>query len=366
MTAPTETTGAEARDALVERLFDATIATLELYSIHLGWRLGLYRLLAGSPPVTAAELAAQAGIDHRYAREWLEQQAVAGFLEVADDPGEDPRERRFTLPPAHAEVLADPDSESHVAPFAPMVVGIAGALHEVVDAYRSGAGVAFHRYGPDLRDGQGSINRPAFAHDLAGWLAAVPEVHDRLLGEPPASVADVGCGQGFSTLAIARAYPSAQVEGFDLDQASVADAERLAADAGMGDRVRFEVRDSAGLAASGPYDLICIFEALHDMARPVEALDACRRALAPEGGLLVVDERVADRFVAPGDPVERMMYGWSVTHCLPASRAEEPSAALGTVLRVDTVRQLGAEAGFAEVEVLPIENELFRFYLLRG
>ena len=363
--ATTETSDVQARDALVERLFGATISALELYSVHLGWRLGLYRSLAGSPPVTASELAERAGIDRRYAREWLEQQAVAGFLEVADgQAGEE--QRRFTLPPAHAEVLADPDSGAHVAPFAPMVVGIGGTLPDVVDAYRSGSGVAFDRYGPDLREGQGAINRPAFANDLAGWLAAIPEVHGRLLDEPPARVADVGCGQGFSTVAIARAYPRVHVDGVDLDEASIADAGRLLAAPDLGGRVTFEVRDSAGLAASGPYDLICIFEALHDMARPVEALDACRRALGPGGWLLVVDERVSDRFVAPGDEIERMMYGWSVVHCLPASRAEEPSAALGTVLRADTVRRLGREAGFTTVDVLPLENDLFRFYLLRG
>ncbi|HEX2273602.1 MAG TPA: class I SAM-dependent methyltransferase [Acidimicrobiales bacterium] len=354
---------ADARDALVERLLGATIATLELYSVYLGWRLGLYRLLAASPPLTSAELAARAAIDARYAREWLEQQAVAGFLEVSDGNG-DADQRRYRLPPAYAEVLADPDSAAHVAPFAPLVVGIGGALPEVVDAYRSGAGVPFARYGRDLRDGQGAINRPAFLHDLAGWLAAIPEVDERLSAEPPARVADVGCGQGFSTLAIARAYPLVQVDGVDLDEASVADARRLADGSDVADRVRFEVRDSAGLAASGPYDLICIFEALHDMARPVAALAACRQALAPGGALLVVDERVADRFTAPGDEIERMMYGWSVSHCLPASRAEQPSAALGTVLRAGTLRRLGAEAGFAAVDVVPVENELFRFYLL--
>jgi SAM-dependent methyltransferase len=361
MTTITAPDAGERRDALAERLVEATIGALELMSIHVGSRLGLYAALTSAGPMTAAELAARTGIDSRYAREWLEQQAVAGFLDA--DGTADAEERRFSLPPEHAEVLVEPESPAHVAPFGSMIVGIGGALPEVVDAYRSGAGVPYARYGEDLRDGQGAINRPAFANDLAGWFAAIEPIDARLRAEPPARVADVGCGQGFSTVAIARAYPLARVEGIDADPASVADARRLAR-GGLGERLAFEVGKAAELADRGPYDLVCIFEALHDMARPVEALAAARAALAPDGSVHVMDERVADRFTAPGDEVERMMYGWSVLHCLPVSREEQPSAALGTALRADTVRELGAAAGFARVEVLDVENDFFRFYRL--
>jgi SAM-dependent methyltransferase len=352
----TTTADTAARDALVERLFQATIGTLELFSVHLGWRLGLYRALAEGGPSTADELAARAGIDARYAREWLEQQAAAGFLTVS-------AEGAFAVPPAYAEVFADPESAAHVAPFAPMVVGIAGALPEVVEAYRTGGGVPYERYGPDFRDGQGAINRPAFVHELAGWVEAMPDVHARLQADPPARVADVAGGQGQPTVALARAYPRARVEGVDLDEASVADARRVAEQAGVD--VAFAVRSADDLAAEGGYDLVCVFEALHDMAHPVEALAAMRRALSPGGSVLVADERVGESFSAPADEVERMMYGWSVVHCLPASRTDEGSAALGTVLRVDTVRRLAAEAGFGAVDVLPVENDFFRFYRLR-
>lgn len=355
--------GAGSTEALVERLFESTIGALELLSVYLGWRLGLYVTLAESGPMTVDEMAAAAGIDGRYAQEWLEQQAVAGILEVErhdDTTGE----LRFTLPPAHAEALAAADSPNHVAPFAPMIVGIAAALPEVVDAYRSGRGVPYERYGADFREGQGAVNRPAFVHELRDWLAATGEVHDRLSGEPPARVADVGCGQGHSSVAIARAYPKVLVDGIDLDEASIADAGKVSKEAGVADRVTFSVDDAAALSKSGPYDLVCIFEALHDMARPVDALRQARRALAPGGSVLVADERVADTFTAPGDAVERMMYGWSVLHCLPASRAEEPSAALGTVLRTTTVKRLADDAGFSNLEVLPIDNDFFRFYRL--
>jgi 2-polyprenyl-3-methyl-5-hydroxy-6-metoxy-1,4-benzoquinol methylase len=352
--------------ALVERLFNATIHTLELYAVHLGVRLGLYTALADGRPRTAAELAAETGIAERYAREWLEQQAVAGVLDL-DDASADGGERRYRLAPEHAGVLAAPEDPNHLAPFAAMVAGIGQALPEVVEAYRSGAGVPYARYGGDLRVGQGGINRPAFTHDLPGaWLPAIPDVHARLLAEPPARVADLGCGLGWSTVAVARAYPKAEVDGIDLDQASIANAAANLAGTDLADRVRFHHCDAVDLARYGPYDLVLVLEALHDLARPVEALAGTRAALADGGAVLVADERVAERFTAPGDEIERMMYGWSVSHCLPAGMAEQPSAATGTAMRPDTLRRYADEAGFARVEILPIDNELFRFYLLRG
>jgi len=365
VSAPAATTAETRRDALTERLFEATVGALELLSVHIGWRLGLYQALVAGP-ATEAELAERAGIDARYTREWLEQQAVAGILEV-DDADADPELRRFSLPAGHEEVLAVADSAAHVAPFGPMIVGIAGAMPAVIEAYRSGEGVPYERYGADFRDGQGAINRPAFVNETAAWIASMPEVDARLRDDgEPARVADVGCGQGHSTLAIASAYPRARVEGIDLDPASIEDAASLARAAGQSDAVEFRVADASELAASGPYDLVCIFEALHDMSRPVEVLEALRAALAPGGSVLLADERVAESFTAPGDEVERIMYGWSVTHCLPVSLAEQPSAALGTALRPGTVAEMAKAAGFASFEVLGIENDFFRFYRLAG
>jgi SAM-dependent methyltransferase len=352
---PMTITTTDRTDVLVERLFGAALGALELYSVYLGAELGLYRELERGGPLTAGELAGRAGIAERYAHEWLEQQAVAGLLE-ADDAA--PQARRYTLPDEHARVLADGADIAHVAPFAHMLAGIGGVLPRVAEAYRSGGGVPYEAYGRDFRHGQGHINRPAFTHELPSeWLAAMPDVVARL-EHGGARVADVGCGQGWSTRALAEAFPHAQVDGHDLDPGSIADARRHAPG------LRFVEGDAGGLAAHGPYDLILILEALHDMARPAEALAAARAALAADGALLVVDERVADSFVAPGDEVERMMYGWSVTHCLPTQMAEQPSAALGTVMRASTVRELAARAGFARVDVLPVENDFFRLYRL--
>jgi 2-polyprenyl-3-methyl-5-hydroxy-6-metoxy-1,4-benzoquinol methylase len=351
-------------EALADRLFQATIQTMEMFGVYLGKRLGLYETLHARGPLTTAGLAEAAGIAERYAREWLEQQAVAGFLAV-DDAARPAGARRYRMPPEHVGVLVDPEHAAHVAPFAEMIAGVGGALERVVEAYRTGRGVPYEAYGAAFVSGQGGINRPAFLQDLTGaWLPAVPDLHQRLGAEPPARVADVGCGVGWSTLALARAYPRATVIGYDLDAASVAAARRRAAADGVA--VRFEQKDAEALKADGPFDLILILEALHDMSRPTKVLAALRAALAPGGSVLVADERVAERFVAPGDTIERMMYGWSIAHCLPVSMVEQPSEAIGTAIRPDIVRRCAAGAGLARCEVLPIDNPLFRFYRLRA
>jgi 2-polyprenyl-3-methyl-5-hydroxy-6-metoxy-1,4-benzoquinol methylase len=351
-------------EALAERLFGAALRALELFSVYLGAELGLYRALESDESLTSRELADRAGIAERYAREWLEQQAVAGLLDV-DDVTADAAERRYTLPAEHARVLTQADDRAQVAPFAHMLAGIGGVLPRVADAYRTGGGVPYHAYGQAFRHGQGHINRPAFTHELpCQWLAAMPDVVARLEAATRPRIADVGCGQGWSTVALAKAFPNAWVDGIDADPGSIADARRHAAEAGLDGRVRFIEADAAHPATEGPYDLVLILEALHDLARPAEALEAVGAALAPGGTVLVVDERVADSFTAPGDEVERMMFGWSVTRCLPTQMVEQPSAALGTALRADTVRELAAEAGFAHVEVLPVDNDFFRLYRL--
>jgi SAM-dependent methyltransferase len=349
------------RDALVERLFEAVLGFNDLHAVYIGDRLGLYAALAGGAS-TPPEVAAAAGCDERYVREWLEHQAVGGILEV--DAAAAPSERRYRIPAGHAEVLLDRDSVNYMAAFARMMVGLARPLPQVLEAFRSGEGVPYADFPPDFVEGQGDMNRTQFVNLLASeWLPAMPDVHERL-GSGPARVADVACGTGWSSVAIAKAYPEARVDGFDLDPGSIDLAREMASAEDVGGRVDFQVRDAADPELADRYDLVTVFEAVHDMAKPVEALRAIRGLLAEGGVALVADERVADEFTAPGDNIERVMYGWSILHCLPVGRVEQPSAETGTAMRESTFRRYADEAGFRKVEVVPIEHDFWRFYRL--
>ena len=351
-----------AEEALTSRLLQSTTQALELYGIYLGKELGLYDVLKSGRRFTAPELADAADIAPRYARDWLEQQAVAGLIDV-ERASLPPDERRYWLPAEHANVLAAEDHPAHLAPLAQMVAGVGGALERVAAAYRTGDGVAYPHFGAAFRKGQAGINRPAFLTDLVDrWIPAMPDVHQALISSR-LRVADVGCGAGWSTISMARTFPLAEVRGFDADEASVNDARANAAAHGV--PVRFEISDAAVLAGHGPFDLVFVLEALHDMARPADVLRSLVHALAPGGSVIVADEKVGDHFHAPADDLERLMYGWSIVHCLPVSMAERPSAAIGTVIREETVRALANEAGLTRIDVLPVDGGFFRLYRLR-
>jgi ubiquinone/menaquinone biosynthesis C-methylase UbiE len=352
----------ERRDALVERLFEAVLGFNDLHAVYIGDRLGLYEALAGGAE-TPPEVASAAGCDERYVREWLEHQAVGGILEV-DDAGAEAGARRYRIPPGHDEVLLDRDSVNYMSAFARMMVGMVEPLPAVLEAFRSGKGVPYADYPADFVEGQGDMNRTQFVNLLASeWLAAMPDVDERLRSGS-ARVADVACGTGWSSIAMAKGYPEVRVDGIDLDPASIEVARRAAESEGVTDRVDFMVRDAADPQLAGRYDLVTVFEAIHDMARPVDALRAMRGLLAEGGVALVADERVADEFTAPGDEVERVMYGWSILHCLPVGREEQPSAETGTAMRESTFRRYAEQAGFGNVEVVPIEHDFWRFYRL--
>src|SRR5258706_6827664 len=337
-------------EALVGRLLEASIGMMDIMSVYLGDRLGLYRALHEGGPSTAAELGARAGIDERYAREWLEEQAVTDLLDV-DDVGAPMDRRRYRLPEAYAAPLLDLDSPLSIAPLARSTIACAKVLPGLLEAYRTGGGVGWADYGPDMIEAQGDFNRPWLRGSFATEnLPAIPAIHARLTSDPPARVADVACGVGWASIAIATAYPGVRVDGFDLDPGSIELARANAELAGVADRVTFAVRDAADPAAAGQYDLVVVIEAIHDLSRPVEVLTAIRGMLRPGGSALIADERTEDAFTAPGSETERFFYGFSVFTCLPAAMTSRPTAATGTVMRADTFRGYAEAAGFTGFE----------------
>jgi 2-polyprenyl-3-methyl-5-hydroxy-6-metoxy-1,4-benzoquinol methylase len=326
----------------------------------LGLEIGAYQALADAGPATAAEVAKRADLDERMIREWLEQQAGAGILRV-EDPEQPPELRRFELPPEHAEALLDADSPHWIAPLVVMpVAGISAVLPQLVAAYKSRTGLPQSAYGEAMR---GGLNRGVFNHQLGDWITRhLPDIAARL-HLPGAAIADVGCGSGLSTIALARMFPDAEVHGVDLDQTAIAAARRRLAETDLGDRVSFSGEDAAGYDSAGQHLLVCVFDALHDMPRPVEVLRSCRRMLAPGGAILLMEPSVAEEFSTEPPDSERFHYAVSVLHCLPIGMSETPTAATGTVMRPATVRTYARDAGL-DTEVIDVGHQFYRLYRL--
>ena len=355
---------AQQTELFVEKILQSTRGTFDMFSMYLGVRLGYYKAMSEGGSINSTELATRTKTNERYTREWLEQQAVAGFLQV-DDESAGSRDRRYTLPDPCREVLVDQDSLNYLGALPLILAGALRPLQALTEAYRSGQGVAYSEYGAECIEGQAGMNRALFLKEMGStWLPSIPGVHERLLEEPGAKVADIGTGAGWSSIAIAKNYPKVRVDGFDFDEPSIAMANENARDAGVDDRVKFHVRDAADPGLAGQYDLVVAFECIHDMSNPVGALKAMRSLAGAKGAVLVVDERVGESFSTSKNDIDWMMYGWSIFCCLPVGMADRPSAETGTVMRPDTLRAYAREAGFKSVEILPIENYFFRFYRL--
>lgn len=349
--------------ALSVRLWLGCLATQEMLCNYLGVRLGLYDALASGTPMNAPQLAARAGVAPRYAREWLEQQAVSGIVKLVT-PGA-PDTRLYVLPDEHREVLTESDSPlSRVAGMLPLGA-VAFALPRLLEAYRSGTGLPDRAYGPDWRHGHGASNRALYAHGLEHWIPeALPDVHARL-ARPGARAADVACGAGWAAIALARAYPELRVDGFEIEPDFADDARANVAEAGLAERVRIHVCDAGTPGLQGQHDLVCLFDTLHEVPRPVELLRGCHALAGSAGSVLVMDALVSETFVAPANEIERFQYTTSVLHCLPVCLADPPSAGTGTALRPAELRRLAGAAGFSAVELLGIDDRFHRFYRLR-
>ncbi len=334
-------------------------AALHQTTVLIGDKLGLYAAMNDGEPVTAGELATRTGTEERYVREWLCAQAASGYVEYDADS------ERFFLTPEQAACLADPESPT----FLPGAFYIAASCvrdePKITERFRTGEGLGWHEHDGDLFCGTELFFRPGYVANLvATWLPALDGVDEKLLAG--ARVADIGCGVGWSSIGIAQSYPNVRVDGFDLDEASVDEARGHVHTAGLADRVDIQLRDAADPALAGQYDLVTAFECIHDMADPVAALRTMRALAGEHGAVLVMDERVEDHFTAAGTDIERFVYGFSVLHCLPVGLADQPSAGTGTVMRPATLRRYAQEAGFRDVEILPLESFFFTFYRLIG
>jgi SAM-dependent methyltransferase len=314
-------------------------ATMTAGNVVVGHQTGLYRGLAAGGPATGDELAARTGTDPRYVTEWLRGQAAAGY--VTYDGGT----HRYSLTPEQAYVLADPDGAVNAPGAFTFALGTLRSQPRVAEAFRTGAGVGWHEHDADVVLGCEQFFRPGYAaHLVAEWLPALDGVVGTL--EAGATVADAGCGLGASTVLMAAAYPKSRFVGSDYHAGSIETARKRAADAGVADRVSFEVAPAAGFSGSG-YDLVTTFDCLHDMGDPAGAAAHVRQSLKPGGTWMIVEPAAGDAVPDNLNPVGRVYYNFSTFLCLPNARSQEGGYALGAQAGEAAIGALVKEAGFS-------------------
>ena len=326
-------------EQFVFRAVDEVGATLNAALVVMGDKLGLYRALAGSGAMTPEELAKRTSVSERYVREWLNAQAAGGYVEY------DPQGGAYTLPAEQTAALTDEESPAFLPGFFQIALGAAIDSPRVTEAARSGEGVGWHEHNHDVYDGCERFFRPGYnASLIPSWLPALDGVVEKL--EAGASVADIGCGHGSSTILMAQAFPNSKFVGTDYHAGSIETARERARAAGVEDRVGFETAAAAEHPGSG-YDLVTMFDCLHDMGDPVGAAKQVRDTLAPDGTWMIVEPMAGDRVEDNLNPVGRAYYGFSTFLCTPASLSQDVGLALGAQAGETRIGEVVSGGGFS-------------------
>ena len=323
----------------VFRAVDEVGATLNAALVVMGDKLGLYRTLAGTGGLSPGELAQRTGTAERHVREWLNAQAAGGYVEYDPDRG------CYALRPEQAVALTDEDSPAYLPGFFQIALGSVIDSPKIIEKARSGEGFGWHEHVHDVYEGCERFFRPGYnAHLVSEWLPALDGVVERL--ERGALVADVGCGHGASTILMAQAFPTSTFVGSDYHGGSIATARERAEEAGVADRVSFQIAPSAAYSGTG-YDLVTMFDCLHDMGDPVGAARHVRSTLKPEGTWMIVEPHAGDRVEGNLNPVGRAYYAFSTLLCTPASLSQEVGLALGAQAGEARIREVVQAGGFS-------------------
>lgn len=313
-------------------------AALHASTVVVGDKLGLYRTLAEVGPADAATLASATGCDTRLVQEWLDAQVAAGYCRHSAATA------AYWLTPEQAAVLADPASPAFMVGAMTIAASTAKDEEKITAAFRSGAGLGWHDHHHDLFHGTERLFKPGYVTNLvSAWIPALDDVDAKL--RAGGTVADLGCGHGSSTVLLAQAYPDATVVGFDYHQGSIDIARKRAAEAGVADRVRFEVASAQDYAGAG-YDLVCIFDALHDMGDPLAAARHIHDTLGPDGTWMLVEPMAGESLEDNVNPVGRIFYAASTSICTPAAQAQPGDYALGAQVPEATLAAIASDAGF--------------------
>jgi ubiquinone/menaquinone biosynthesis C-methylase UbiE len=317
-------------------------ATVAAGSVLIGERLGLYRALAQLGPSDARALAAGTGTDPRYVEEWLRGQAAGGYVEY------DASSATYSLTPEQAFALTDPDGPVFLPGAYELALGALKAQTHIEEAFRTGAGFGWHEHDADVFTGCERFFRPGYLmHLLTEWIPALDGVQEKL--ERGGTVADLGCGHGASTLLMADAFPASRFTGTDYHEGSIEAARERAAEAGLGDRARFEVSGAQSLDAHD-LDLVTTFDCLHDMGDPLGAASRIRASLAPDGTWMIVEPAAGDTVESNLNPVGRLYYSFSTFLCVPSAMSQPGGYALGAQAGEAAIRQVVTDAGFTRFQ----------------
>jgi 2-polyprenyl-3-methyl-5-hydroxy-6-metoxy-1,4-benzoquinol methylase len=322
----------------VFRAVEEVGATLNTALVVMGDRLGLYRALAGAGGLSPAELAQRTGTAERYVREWLNAQAAGGYVEYDPDSG------LYTLPPEQTVALTDPDSPAYLPGFFQIAMGSVIDSPKIVQAARSGDGFGWHEHVHDVHEGCERFFRPGYNASLVGeWLPALDGVVEKL--QRGGRVADVGCGHGASTILMAQSFPNSTFVGWDYHDGSIETARKRAQEAGVSERVSFQTAPAAAYSGTD-YDLVTMFDCLHDMGDPVGAARHVHSTLKPDGTWMIVEPNAGDRVEDNLNPVGRAYYGFSTLLCTPASLSQEVGLALGAQAGEARIKDVVQTGGF--------------------
>lgn len=344
-------------DDFSNRILNEINSGLSCLNLYLGHKLKLFEKMGESGWISSSDLAEQTGYNKRYLKEWLNCMVVNDYVEY------DEKDDTYYLPLEHHFALNELDDPNYVSAFLCWIPSLAGVLNPLMKAFETGSGVPYVVYGTDTLEAVGMGNRPMFVNDfVSSWIPKLPDIQKRL--EKGANVADIGCGVGWSSISLARAFPKVTIDAYDLDEASINQARINAKSEGVEKQITFHLKAAEDIDSEHKYDLVCAFECIHDMAYPVRALRRIKEMTIEGGAVFVSDEAAGETLKDNSNFLGRFLYNFSVLHCLPQAMVFPDSAKTGTIMSVSIMKRYAESAGFTEVEVLPIENPFWRFYRL--
>lgn len=344
-------------DQLAERIINETNSAISCLTLYLGHKLDLFNSLKETGPVTSSELAAKTNYSERYLREWLECMTVNGYIQY------EPSTNKFSISEEHAIVFCDRDNSAYTIPFVYWIPSLSSAMDKLLEAFKIGKGISYSSYGIDLLVAQGEGNRPMFVNDIAKWISSMPDIENKLKSEG-GRVLEVGCGDGWASISLAKYFPLVKIDAIDPDSSSIDNASKNVLDEGLKERISLYPIAIENVSVKEKYDLIMTFESIHDIAYPIEALRKMKEIVSTDGAVLVGDVKMEDKLQDKNDFAGRLYYNFSVLLCLPQSMAYTNSEATGAAMTPSTFKRYVNEAGFSKIDTLSIEHFIWKFYRL--